>query len=254
MAKYDKLADPTERIAFLSLFQQNGCGKGHNALKFVFEFQASLSHDEETKTTNNENMLSAGSILELHGTNFSEFSNINEALKDVEHLVAKNQVDFEWTEDEHPPQIDDANPKYNKYYYVKSDGKTVTHKQITTKRLEGSAKLKNIKELEHAMAFMEGVGMGIGDDPSTVQITNENTAPSRKVVTRFGHPVCSSTQTIQHICKNTIDPQHEMRCNVPVYAPLPCPPPLPVHPVSKSGVGGEGMVRSGGALGTLHSV
>ena len=111
-------------------------------MKFVFEFQASLSHNEETKTMNNHNYTSAGTILNIHGTNFGEFPNVHDALKDVEHLVAKNQIEFEWTDVMHPPQIDAANPKYNKYYYVKSDGKTVTHKQITTKRLEGSAKLK----------------------------------------------------------------------------------------------------------------
>jgi len=224
------------------LFQQNGCGKGHNALKFILEFQATLSHDEETKTTNNENMLSAGAILELHGTNFSEFSNINEALKDVDHLVAKNQVEFEWTEDEHPPQIDDANPKYNKYYYVRSDGKTVTHKQITTKTLEGSAKLKNIKELENAMAFMEGVGMGIGDDPSTIQITNEKYGPFKESGDALRTPCLFIYTNITPYIYIHNYPQHEMRCNVPVYAS----PPIPVHPASKSGVGGEGMLRSGG--------
>ena len=78
-------------------------------------------------------MLPAGEILKLNGINFGEFPDISEALKDVEHLVAKNQMEFDWTEDEHPRQIDDANPKYNKYHYVQSDWKTVTQKQNTNK-------------------------------------------------------------------------------------------------------------------------
>ena len=144
-------------------------------MKFILEFQATLSHDEETKTVNIQNMLSAGEILELHGTKFKEFSNISEAIKDVEHLVAKNQIEFEWTDVMHPPQIDATNPKYNKYWFVKDDGKTVTATQTTTQTLDGSATLKNVKDLENAMTFMEG--LGIDAAPSTVQITHAKYDP-----------------------------------------------------------------------------
>ena len=95
-------------------------------------------------------------------------------------MVAKNQVEFDWSEDEHPRQIDDVNPKYNQYHYVQSDGKTVTHKHNTNKRLDGAAKLKDMNALENAMTFMEGVGMGSGADPSTIQITNDKYGPFKE--------------------------------------------------------------------------
>ena len=59
-----------------------------------------------------------------------------------------------------------------------------------------------------------------------------STTPSCSTVTRFGHPVCSSAQTLHHTYIYTIDPQHQ------------CPPPIPVRPVSKSG--GEGCCGVGG--------
>ena len=148
-------------------------GRGKDGLKFAFEFQASLSHKEETKTKENHNYTPAGTILNIHGTNFGEFSDITEALKDVEHLVAKNQIEFEWTDDMHPPQIDAVNPKYNKYYYVRSDGKEMTKGQITTKQLDGAGQVKDVAALENTLAFIEGLGLAGGDGaPSTVQITN----------------------------------------------------------------------------------
>jgi hypothetical protein len=160
--KYDNLITPESKKRFLGAFIDAGSGMGKDALKFSFEFKGELTHQDETVIATTTNMLTPGEILALNGQSFQQFETLQEALDDAQYLVAKNMAQYGWTEEEHPPEIDAVKPQYSKYNYIKAGGKVESWKQGQTKTLTGDATLKDVKQLQDSMGFMEGLGYDTG--------------------------------------------------------------------------------------------
>ena len=119
LAKYDVLTDHADRERFLMNFEDHGGGTGKDALKFVSKFQKSLEFNDTTTLGQVEDYFTVGEILTLNGSALSNFKKVSDAVSDVMYLVKKNSDDNGWTEEDHPPQIDDVKPEYSRYWYVK---------------------------------------------------------------------------------------------------------------------------------------
>jgi len=172
LAKYDLLTNHEDRQQFKQ-FESNGGGHGPNALKFVSTFKKSLEFNDITTLKQVEDYYSPGEILQFNGTNISNFTSITEAIADVEYLVKKNMEANGWTEEEHPPLLDEAKPQYSKYWWVRGMGKETTWEQKQQKRLEANANLKNVGQLQKALGFMECLGYQEEEgDSSSAQIEN----------------------------------------------------------------------------------
>ena len=92
---------------------------------------------------------------------------------DAEYLVKKNMEANGWTEEEHPPLLDEVKPQYSRYWFVRGMGKETTWEQKQQKRLEGVANLKNVGQLQKALGFMEGLGYQEDQEASSsAQIEN----------------------------------------------------------------------------------
>ena len=173
LAKYDLLTNHEERQHFLRQFDSNGGGVGPNALKFVSTFQKSLEFNDSTTLKQVEDYFTPGEILIFNGTSLSAFKSVTEAIKDAEYLVKKNMEANGWTEDEHPPLLDEVKPEYSRYWYVRGMGKETSWEQKQNKKLEGNANLKNVGQLQKALGFMECMGYQEEEGASSsVQIEN----------------------------------------------------------------------------------
>jgi hypothetical protein len=177
--KYDNLICPDAKKRFLGAFIEAGSGMGKDSLKFAFEFKGELTHQDETVIATTTNMLTPGEILALNGQSFQQFETLQEALDDAKYLVAKNMAQYGWTEEEHPPEIDAVMPKYSKYNYIKGGGKVESWKQLQSKSLSGDTTLKDVKQLQDSMGFMEGLGYETG---SSLQVENAKASPLLKDV------------------------------------------------------------------------
>ena len=164
MVKYDNLADTDARTRFLIQFQQD---KG---LKWVLEFKASVIHTDIASVSWNSDYRTPGEILSINGRTFESFQTEELAMADVEFLVRQNRESFNWTDAEHPPRLSEERPCYSKFWYVKCGGKSVSWKTQEIKQLTGEAALKNVKQIEDGMNFMEGLGYNSG---SSATIENE---------------------------------------------------------------------------------
>ena len=91
-------------------------------------------------------------------------------MSDVEFLVKENQELCNWSDADYPPKLNEARPCYSKFWYVKGGGKTVQWQSEEIKQLTGEAALKNVKQIEDGMNFMEGLGYNSG---SSATIENE---------------------------------------------------------------------------------
>ena len=135
LAKYDLLTNHEERQHFLRQFDSNGGGVGPNALKFVSTFQKSLEFNDSTTLKQVEDYYSPGEILTFNGTSVSNFNSVTEAIQDAEYLVKKNMEANGWTEEEHPPLLDEVKPEYSRYWYVRGMGKETSWEQKQNKKL-----------------------------------------------------------------------------------------------------------------------
>ena len=173
LAKYDLLTDNDERQRWIKQFEQNGGGIGPNALKFASNFNKSLEFNDTTTLKQVEDYFTPGEILIFNGTSLSAFKSVTEAIQDAEYLVKKNMEANGWTEEEHPPLLDEVKPEYSRYWYVRGMGKETSWEQKQHTKLGGDANLKNVGQLQKAMGFMEGMGYQEQEgEPSSVQIEN----------------------------------------------------------------------------------
>ena len=169
LAKYDQLVNPEQRKRFLNMFIQHGEGKGPDALKFAFTFDASVSHEDATSIGQVSDYITVGEVLTRNGRAFSEFESPQKAFEDAMYLVEKNMKEFVWTEEEFPHEIDADKVEYSRFYYIKSKGKNEDYTQKQSKTATGTAAIKGLKQLKNGMHFLECLGMG---EPSTVTIEN----------------------------------------------------------------------------------
>ena len=173
LAKYDLLTNHEDRQLFIKQFDSNGGGIGPNALKFVSTFQKSLEFNDSTKLSQREDYYTPGEILTFNGTSLSNFKSVTEAVVDAEYLVKKNMEANGWTQEEHPPLLDEVKPQYSRYWYVRGMGKETSWEQKQHKKLEGNANLKNVGQLQKALGFMECMGYQEEEGASSsVQIEN----------------------------------------------------------------------------------
>ena len=134
LAKYDTLTNHEDRVQFLKDFDSHGEGKGPNALKFVSTFQKSLEFNDTTTLKQVEDYYSPGEILTFNGTSLSNFKSVTEAIQDAEYLVKKNMEANGWTEEDHPPLLDEVKPEYSRYWYVRAMGKETSWEQKTKQK------------------------------------------------------------------------------------------------------------------------
>ena len=172
LAKYDLLTDYADRERFLKDFEENGSGGGKDSLKFASNFKKSLEVNDTTELLQVEGYYTPGEILSFNGSSLANFKNVQDALSDVDHLVKKNMQAHGWTEEDHPPEIDEVKPEYSRYFYVKGKGKETSWKQTQSKKLEGQANLKNLAQLQQGCKFMEG--LGFPEDEKEAGATIEN--------------------------------------------------------------------------------
>lgn len=78
---YSTITDKGARQKFLCNFETMGSGKGQNALKWVSQFQKSLSHSNSTEVASVEDMLTRPKILEHLGVRMSDFPSVERALE-----------------------------------------------------------------------------------------------------------------------------------------------------------------------------
>ena len=112
LCKYDLLTDHQDRQRFLKQFEENGSGAGKDALKFASSFHKSLEFNDTTTLKQVEDYFSVGEILAFNGNSLSNFKTVNDAVKDAQYLVKKNMDANGWTEEDHPPEMDEEKPEY----------------------------------------------------------------------------------------------------------------------------------------------
>ena len=135
LAKYDLLTDNDERGRWIKQFEQNGGGIGPNALKFASKFDKSLEFNDSTTLRQVEDYYSPGEILQFNGTCIANFKSVTEAVEDAEYLVKKNMEAHGWTEEEHPPLLDEVKPEYSKYWFARGMGKETSWERKQQKSL-----------------------------------------------------------------------------------------------------------------------
>ena len=131
-----------------------------------------VTAEDTTEVGSNEDYFPAGKILQEHGFKWKDFKDSEEALERVRHLCARNQNDYGY--EPKAEMIDDVYPEFSKFFFCFSLGKKQLHLGSQNKELSGSSGLKDIKQLEQAKAFFEGLGFD-GDgaaEESTVKIEN----------------------------------------------------------------------------------
>ena len=128
--------------------------------------------EDKTEVGSNEDYLPAGKILQEHGISWNDFKEPEEALERVKHLRARNSKEHGY--EPKAEVIDDVYPEFSKFFFCFSLGKTQTHLGSQKKELSGSSNLEDMKQLENAKAFFEGLGFdGDGAEAeSTVKIQN----------------------------------------------------------------------------------
>ena len=131
-----------------------------------------VTAEDNTEVGSKEDYFPAGKILNEHGCSWKDFKEPEEALARVRHLCAKNQKEHGY--EPKAEAIDDEYPEFSKFFFCFSLGKTQTHVGSQKKELSGSSGLKDMKQLESAKAFFEGLGFE-GDGAaaeSSVKIEN----------------------------------------------------------------------------------
>ena len=131
-----------------------------------------VTAEDTTEVGSTEDYFPAGKILQEHGFKWKDFKDSEEALARVRHLCARNQNDHGY--EPKAEVIDDVYPEFSKFFFCFGLGKTQTHLGSQKKELSGSSNLKDMKQLENAKAFFEGLGFDgdAGADESTVKIEN----------------------------------------------------------------------------------
>jgi len=140
-----------------------------------------VTHDDVTTVGTKEDWYPMGVILQSFGQKVSDFSDTNEALGAVRHLCAQNQQEHGYGEK--PELLDDKFPQFSRFWFVMSLGKKQENKQNVKKQLEQHVDLKNLKQLEEAKVFMEGMGYKEGEpSSSSVQLENAKAMDLKKEV------------------------------------------------------------------------
>ena len=84
-----------------------------------------------------------------------DFPDEEAALQVADHLISKNQPEFEH---EGQSQLDTVFPLLNKYRYIESHGKLNTWEQVEVKRLAAVASVKSASSIREAGVLMEAMG------------------------------------------------------------------------------------------------
>ena len=78
---YELLTDHHDRQRFLVNFEENGNGKGKDALKFASKFKKSLAFDDTTILAKVEDYYTPGEILIFNGSSLANFNKVADAIK-----------------------------------------------------------------------------------------------------------------------------------------------------------------------------
>ena len=88
----------------------------------------------------------------------SNFKKVEDAVTDAEYLMKKNMIQFGWSLEDHPPEMDEEKPEYSRFWFVKDKGKETAWSQEQRKQLQGNTNLKSLEQLQQGCSFMEGLG------------------------------------------------------------------------------------------------
>ena len=190
------------QLRFLSLFEDSK-DKGKDALKFAATFTIMVRHEDTVSVGRSEDYFPIGKILAHHGQSVSDFKTVKDAIKAVRHLCKLNKAEFGF--EEKPEGLDEVYPQFSKFWYVFSAGKTTTNTSTQSKELEQSADLKNIKQLEQAKIFMEGLGFnGDAVADTTVTVANVKFDEVQKKRSCLRVPICIESQQAATQCRATL--------------------------------------------------
>ena len=87
--------------------------------------------------------------------------------------------------------MDEKFPQFSEFWFVFSLGKKSEWQQTTTKQLEQKVDLNNMKQLEQAKVFMEGIGFSDTAGASSVKIENAKFSELQKQVELMKLPYSS---------------------------------------------------------------
>ena len=170
------------------MFQDNK-SLGKDALKFAKSFKMGVEHTDDTAVGNKEDWYPMGKILEAFGMGFKDFKTNEEALEAVRHLCAQNRKEHGY--DVKQELLDETYPQFSRFWFVMSLGKKKVHKQSVSKQLLQNTDLKNLKQLEEAKLFMEGMGFDeVKDEPGKASghVENVKAADLKKAVEMLKRP------------------------------------------------------------------
>ena len=153
------------------MFQDNKM-LGKESLKFAKSFHVTVAHEDVTEVGRVQDYWPAGKILAEFGMTVADFDTNEELLKAVQHLCKSNAEEHGYELKE--AKIDEVFPQFSKFWYVFNLGKKQTHVGTVAKKLEQESELKDLKQLETAKMFMEGIGFRPDDGPSSSSVLIEN--------------------------------------------------------------------------------
>ena len=139
---------------FLAAFQDNK-GLGKESLKFTKSFNMGIEHEDIIRVGTNEDMFLASDILAKAGTPWDTFPDAPAAIAAVRHLAKKNAVEHGHDVQE---DVDEEYPQFSRFWMVYGKGKDRMSEQVTSKKLEQTAPLATLQQLETAKHAMEIVG------------------------------------------------------------------------------------------------
>lgn len=120
--------DAESKKRFLNDFENNGRGKGKNALKFITSFEHSLVHANVCSASSEEDFFTMPQILEMNGLRWQDFKSPNEAKTIALGLIDANKKEYQHDKE---AIVNDAFPDLlTKYFYVKSGG--IKRKEVWT--------------------------------------------------------------------------------------------------------------------------
>jgi hypothetical protein len=162
---------------FLGLFEDNK-KLGKDALKFSKHFKMHVEHMDTTVVGTMEDYYPMGRILQEYGQTVGDFKNDGDALEAVRYLCARNQAEHGY--ENKPEGLDEKFPRFSKFWFVFSKGKSSEHSSQIAKKLDQDTDIKNLEQLQQAKIFMEGLGFQEEAASSTVQVENEKSVELKK--------------------------------------------------------------------------
>ena len=157
---------------FLKTFEENGRGKGVDALKFTSQFVKTVEDDSTTKIEMNADMYTVAQILSMNGLQFKDMEP-DMAVKVAERICTDSYAEFQIND---PPPIayHDEFPALTRMFYKRSLGMTTSESQSQKRVLTGTANLTDMSKLRTVTEALAITGFQGSDAADSSSVTVEN--------------------------------------------------------------------------------